>query len=80
MQLFEKLYGCTVGDLPEEKVWVEQKKAYKQTVDQNVLDFLKTFVDFWNNWQPKLQEHYVCSLKCIHLLNSATIETFIHFA
>merc|ERR1712096_548324 len=24
----------------------------------------KKFDDFWNEWQPKLQEHYVCSLKC----------------
>jgi len=64
MQLFEKFYDCTFGDLPEEEVWVEQKKAYKQMVDQKVLDVLKKFDDFWNEWQPKLQEHYVCSLKC----------------
>merc|ERR1719466_556301 len=64
MQVFEKFYDCTFGDLPEEEVWVEQKKAYKQMVDQKVLDVLKKFDDFWNEWQPKLQEHYVCSLKC----------------
>ena len=64
MQVFEKFYECTFGDLPEEEVWVEQKKAYKQMIDQKVLDVLKKFDDFWNEWEPKLQEHYVCSLKC----------------
>ena len=46
MKLFEKFYDCTFGDLPEEEVWVEQKKAYKQMVDQKVLDVLKKFDNF----------------------------------
>ena len=85
MKLFEKFYDCTFKDLPEEEVWVEQKKAYKKMVDQKVLDVLKKFDDFWNEWQLKSQEHYICSLKCsvkvtTHLLNSATSGTFVHHA
>merc|ERR1711922_124569 len=28
------------------------------------MDVFEKFYDFWNKWEPKLQEHYVCSLKC----------------
>jgi len=61
---FDQFYECSFGDLPEEQVFTDLQTAYKGCVDQKVLDVLAKFDAFWDEWQPKLEEHYTCGFKC----------------
>jgi len=61
---FDQFHIAMFGATPAEPLIVALKTNYHTCVDNKVTEVLGKFDTFWNEWQPKLVEHYTCGFKC----------------
>jgi len=61
---FDRFHIAMFGATPANALIVALKTNYHTCVDDKVTEVLGKFDTFWNEWQPKLIEHYTCGFKC----------------
>jgi len=61
---FEKFYESSFGVQPADGLIDQMRTHYYGCVDTKVNDVLAKFDAWWDEWKPKLIEHYTCGFKC----------------
>jgi len=66
MKYFNSFYDCSFKDIPDSDKFAELKEAYKNKISARVAEVMQKFDDYWQKWQPQLEAHYECGVKCHH--------------
>jgi len=61
---FDAFYRCAFGSNPQDDSIKKLKIHYYKCIDDTIEEVRKKFEDYWKEWQPKLEGHYVCTYKC----------------
>jgi len=66
MKYFNSFYECSFRDIPNSDKFSSLIEAYKNKIDARVLEVMQKFDGYWIKWQPQLEEHFECGVKCMH--------------